>query len=139
MEAQKSAPKFQKLKAVTLPVISLGKNEEHFFVILSPIEVGKKISDNKEPARICKVLDMESGEVGICVAPTVMFNEMNATYPGESYVGKAFSITSTPGPTGTKWNHCHIAEVAIPDDMLPQVSAANILANGASATKAKAK
>jgi hypothetical protein len=133
-------PAFVKMRAVTLPVIPLGKNVEHFFVILTAITIGKKISDNKEPARICNVLDMESGQVAICVAPTVMFNELNNNYPDNSYVGKGFSIMSRPGPSGSKWNHCEIAEVAIPDEVLPALSAANkMVGNGDSSTPTKGK
>lgn len=109
------APKFKKVRQVTLQVLKLTKNQARYIGILSPIFSGKKIDDQKEAAQLVKAVDLETGEMGLVICPKIMQSELNANYPGESYVRKCFEIVVTPVP-GARYNNVALCEVAEPDD-----------------------
>lgn len=115
-------PAIQKIKQVTLPVHKLRKGVEYYFKITGPMHVGKKIDDKKEPATIFEAIDCETGELGIVVTTTILRKELNENYPGDSYVGKFFSVSVNPIP-GKDYNGVSLAEIADPTEALAEAAA----------------
>ena len=115
------ASKFTKLRSVTLGVLKLAKGEPRYIYIASPLYVGKKMkNDQKNPAILCKAVDLETGELGLIIAPAVMCSELTSAYPGDSYVGKCFELVVTRVPE-QRYNMVQISEIAMPDDFVRPV------------------
>lgn len=127
-----SDPKFARLRAVTLSVLKLEKGQPRFLYFIGPMHKGKKIDDQKEPATLIHAMDMETGEEGVVIVPTVMQKELIENYPDESYVGKGFEVTITRDME-KKYNHVAISEVSVPDDFTPPSSKAALDAAAATA------
>jgi len=111
--------KVTKVRQVTLAVHKIIKNTERYFLICTPIHEGKQIDDSKRPAMLCEAIDLESGELGLLISPTVMTKEMFEQYPKDGYVGRCFSISFTLGKTaaGNTVNIPSIAEIADPREV----------------------
>lgn len=116
MTATTTAPKFQRVRSVTLPVLKLEKGQTRYIAVLSAMHKGKKIDDQKEAATIIRAVDMTTGEEGQIIVPTVMEKELIENYPGESYVGRGFEVTLTRVPE-KRYNIVSLAEVSIPEEM----------------------
>lgn len=138
--ATKAASQFKKLRSVTLPVLKLPKNDERYLYFVGPMHVGKTTSAKAgtdaegkakpmEPATVAHCLDMATGEEGTVICPAVMVNELNANYPGETYVGRGFGVALTRVPE-KRYNIVSLSEVEVPD---------NIAAAGAAIRKALAE
>ena len=106
---------FQRKKAVTLPVLKMTPGKPRWIAILSPMALGKKVDDQKEPAMLVRAVDMVTGEEGQFVCPKVLQNELQEAY-GEGYVGRGFEITYTRVPE-KKYNLVSIIEVTVPDNI----------------------
>lgn len=104
------------LKQVTLPVLKLKKNVERFFMFTGPMKTGKKIDDQMGPAEVLPATDLETGEIGLIIVPTVMQKELMENYPEHAYVGKCFAILLTNVP-GKRYNLVTMAEIAPPDEI----------------------
>lgn len=128
---------FKKLRAVTLPVLKMKKNEERFFLILAAMFEGKKIDDQKGPATLTRAVDLESGEYGVLICPTVMSKELSENYPNGGYVGKAFSVVLSNVPE-KRYNIVTLSEVALPDDMSDKLKSVIADARAQEAEQAKA-
>lgn len=132
--------KFTRIRSVTLPVLKIEPGKDaRFIYVVGPMTLGKKIDDQKEPATIMHSIDMDTGEEGVVICSTVLKNELNTNYPGESYIGKGFEVSMTRDRE-KKYNHCSIAEVAVPDELLGALKAkADAVAKATAATAGKAK
>jgi selenophosphate synthase len=128
-------PKFQRLRAVTLPVLKLEKNTTRYLALLTPMYLGEKLDDSKEAATLIKAVDMETGEFGLIVAPTVLQSELTRNYTNDSYVGKGFEVTVTR-QQGKDYNHVTLIEVGIPEEMEATVAQMRREANAAAVTPA---
>jgi hypothetical protein len=107
---------FKKIKSVTLNVLKLEKGKPRYVFLLGPMFEGEKVGkDNKGPATLVHAVDMETGEEGLVICPTVMQNELIKNYPGESYAGKGFELVVTRDAE-KGYNHVAMSEVAPPDD-----------------------
>lgn len=107
-------PQFKITKRVTLPVLQLKPGAgDRFLKIMSPMRLGEKLDDQKGAATLFEAIDLVTGEYGNVIPPTIMQKELNKNYPGESYVGKCFSVTVTRD-TARKYNHVFLAEVEEP-------------------------
>lgn len=128
------SPRFQKLRAVTLPVLKFDKTgkQARYVAILGAMHEGRKIDDNKDPATLAHAVDMETGEEGLIICSTVLKKELNENYPGEAYVGRGFEVVITRDPE-KKYNHVTLSEVSIPDDMAPAIE--NMRRQSATRTK----
>jgi hypothetical protein len=126
-----TAPQFQRVRSVTLPVLKLEKNQTRYLAILGAMHKGKKIDDQKEAATICRAVDMSTGEEGQVICPTVMEKELNENYPGETYVGRGFEVTLTRVPD-KRYNIVSLAEVSIPAELEATID--KMRRNGASAS-----
>ena len=126
-------PKFQRIRAVTLPVLKLEKNTTRYLALLTPMYLGEKLDDSKEAATLIKALDMESGEFGLIVTPTVMQSELSRNYADHAYVGKGFEVTVTR-QQGKDYNHVTMIEVGIPGELETTVAQLRREANAAAVT-----
>ena len=106
----------KKIKQVTLQVHQMPKDTEKYFLIQGPIHPGKKIDDSREPANLCEAIDLETGELGLLICPTVMVKELSEQYPNSAYVGKCFSVVLQMSKTkaGKQVNIPTICEIADP-------------------------
>jgi hypothetical protein len=105
------------LKQVTLPVFKLIKNQPLYIQIKTPMHVGKKIDDKREPATLIEAVNCDGGELGHVVCPTIMQKELRANYEGDAYVGKFFEIVTHVLP-GKEYTGVTITEIADPTDDL---------------------
>lgn len=116
--ATKSNPAFKVVRSVTQTVLKLEKGQPRYLYALAPMYLGEKLDKDKEAATLLPVCDMETGEVGIVIAPTILQLELVRSYGGTDYVGKAFELVISRDPN-VKYNHVSIAEVAPLDDFKP--------------------
>lgn len=116
-------PKFKKIRNVTLSVLKQVKDTEYYIKITGPMHLGKEVVGKpgangeikkKEPAHICEVVNLETGEPHILICPTVFRKELSECYPGDGYVGKCFAISFTR-IDGKDYNVYTIAEIGEPD------------------------
>jgi len=134
MSAQTTQSKFKRVRAVTLPVLKLEKGKPRYVFMLGPLHSGKKIDDQKEAATLIHAVDMETGEEGLIICPSVMVKELQENYPGESYVRKGFEVILTRVPE-KRYNLVSLTEVAPPDDFEPPAAAPAESAPAAKSTK----
>jgi hypothetical protein len=116
MATEKTPFVVKKIKQVTMAVHKVPKDQEKYFLIQGPIHAGKQIDDNKPPAQLCEAIDLETGELGLLITPTVLKNELLSQYPGDAYVGKCFSLVMSMSKTkaGQPVNIPAICEIADP-------------------------
>ena len=116
------ASRFQKIRAVTLPVLKFDKTGRaaRYVALLGAMHEGRKIDDSKEPATLAHAVDMETGEEGVIICSTVLKKELNENYPGEAYVGRGFEVVITRDPE-KKYNHVTLSEVSIPEELAPTI------------------
>lgn len=111
-----SAPQFKIKNRVTLPVLQLKPGGgARYLRIMKPMKLGEKLDDQKAAAMLMEAVDLVTGEYGHVIPPTIMQNELNKHYPGESYVGKCFSVCLTRN-AAKKYNHVSLAEVEDPGE-----------------------
>lgn len=91
------------LRQVTVPSFSL-KDQGNFryLGINSAMRISKvvdKPADGtrtpKEPATICDVVDLQTGELGCFIVSTMIKSNLERDYPDDTYVGKAFYFVNT--------------------------------------------
>lgn len=109
--------KFARVRAVTLAVLKLDAKggTPRYILALGPMRESESVDKDKGPATVMHALDMETGEEGIVICPTVLRQELNKVYPGEGYVGKGFEIVLTRVPD-KRYNIPTITEVAVPEE-----------------------
>jgi hypothetical protein len=105
----------QRIKSVSLAVLRLEKNRVYYIKIATAIKTGEKLDDKKEPAEICEVVNMETGEQNMLVTSTVMRKELQKQYPGDGYVGKFFEL-SLSRRDNKNYNDVSIVEIADPSE-----------------------
>lgn len=108
------ATQFKKIRSVTQTVLKLENGQARNVFVLAPMYQGEKI-DTKEPAILLPVVDLETGETGVIIAPAVLQTELVKTYGAMGYVGKAFEILKTRD-MAVKYNHVAICEIAPGDE-----------------------
>lgn len=116
--------KFKKVRVVTLPLFKWQANFERYYRIDGPMFVGKsmkeapatdgKPSKQKEPAVLCNVTDLETGEQGQIILGKVLQEILNEDYPEQAYVGKCFAIEQRKIP-GKDYNGYSVTEIE-PDE-----------------------
>lgn len=110
---------FKTKRIITLPTLSfkdVGKGRAVLFndaMRESQVE-GKPDKDGVKPkkATIATVTDAQSGEMYICIVPTVVQSNLERDYPGEKYVGVTFWIVNMgKRKEGQRYNDYSIAEI----------------------------
>ena len=104
---ERAQMKFKIKRRITVPLFKLVSNVENYFKITSPITLAKPLTGAaaaaaaakkkiKEPPYLCEVVDLETGDVGQIILPTVLRSELEENYPDNSYVDKCFCIVKFP-------------------------------------------
>jgi hypothetical protein len=130
----------ERIKSVTLAVLRIVPGTVYYVKIVSPIKVGEKIDDKKEPAEICEVIDMETGEHRTLVTSTVMRKELTKAYPADAYVGKFFELSQSRRE-GKNYNDVSLCEIGDPSTHFEEerTKRAAAIAAAEAAAKAAAK
>lgn len=114
------------LKKVTLPLFKYQHDVEYFYKFMTPITRAKEMKEevkakraaagvqSQEPPMVAQVLNLETGELGQFICPTVLTSEIIENYPGEKYVGKCFSIIIKRAGEGKRYNLIQLDEIADP-------------------------
>jgi len=110
-------------KLLTRPVFKWTVGKTLHCRIESAMHVGKEIKSRnatetdkkKEPATLCNVTDLSSGELGQFIANTVIKSTLDENYPNDTYVGLCFSITKQARQEGKQYDKFSIEEIDDPD------------------------
>lgn len=115
---------------VTLPLWKWADGIEKAFKIVSPIRIGKALSDrrakvddsddagtkrgpNMEPAHVAQVVNLETGELCTLIFGAVLKGTLEDSYPSDSYVGKCFVSTQSK-IEGKRYKGYSLAEIEDP-------------------------
>lgn len=107
------------IRAVSLAVLRLVPGNVYHVKIVTPIKTGEKLDDKKEPAEICEVIDMETGEHRTLVTSTVLRKELLKQYPSDGYVGKFFQL-SMSRRENKNYNDVTLVEIEDPTEHFEQ-------------------
>lgn len=91
-QAAPTTPKFKKKAIVVRPLFKMRPGVEYYFKVTGPLHLGKKIDDSKEPATLCNVVDLTTGEEGQIICGKLLREQLVESYPNESFVGKSFAM-----------------------------------------------
>lgn len=110
--------KFKVIKRVVVPVLKLIAGTPRFFQIAEPIQTREKEEKNdkgevvKGTIDICRVTDLETGEMGEFVVGNVLRDDLNDAYPNAGYVGKSFRFLKKDVP-GKRYKTYEIDEIEV--------------------------
>ena len=107
--------KLTKTKTVTVPVFKFQPDVPAYIRIEDAIYVGKKVEEKKEPARLCHIVNLETGEENLMIVGKVLEGTLNEMYPDNSYVGKSFEVLNHGIRGDKKYNTYSISEVSVED------------------------
>lgn len=108
--------KFKVLRQVTLPTFKLKKGREYFLKFETAMELGKEIKNSTMGrATVMRAVDLETGELGIVLCPTILRNELAEQYPGDAYIGRCFSVVLYKVPE-KRWTGVTLSEVSDPTE-----------------------
>lgn len=108
-EVKAFIPKIKRL--VTLPLLKLAVGKVAYVRIEEPMYTGKAV-DDKEAAILCKVTNLETGELSEIILPTVLRSIFTEEFPDDGYVGKGFSIELVK-VDGKKYHQIKLAELEL--------------------------
>jgi hypothetical protein len=111
-ESSAPAPVFRMKKAVTRPVLKFGASPE-YVQAESAIYQGEPIPNAKikELPSLLDVINLRTGEAMVIVCATVLRQELEAAYPGDSIIGKQFQIRKIK--TSKDYSLWSIAEIEV--------------------------
>jgi hypothetical protein len=95
---------FRVAKQVTRTVLRQVDNEPFAITITSPIYVGEELSSGRggapkmQPAELCDVTNLETGELQVLIANTVLKSELERAYKDGDYLNRSFIICRKDGP-----------------------------------------
>jgi len=107
---------FEKVKSITRPVIKFSGTPT-IVQISGTIYLGEKIDGGTaaqkamEPPHMAEAIDMGTGEEGIIIFGAVLLSEITKAYPGDTYIGKYFSISKKNAAEGKKYSLWSVHEV----------------------------
>lgn len=132
--------KFKVKKNLTMPVVKLLLDKPVYIRVEEPMKIGKKVDDKKDEAVLMTVVNLESGEIGQLLVPSVMQGILHDEYgapkygtekdengvshtvevlPGtHKYVGLGFAITRHPKPKGKSYNAMSIQEIELGEEAI---------------------
>lgn len=91
---------FKVVKQITLPSLAIKKaGDSKILKIMDAMRISKVVDKSaegkkREPATICTVTDMETGELFTFIVPAVVKKNLQETYENDSYVDRIFQITN---------------------------------------------
>lgn len=112
-------PKRKKL--LTRPVLKYQVGIAVNVLIETAMHIGKdmKVKEGekkKEPATLCDVIDLSSGEPAQLIMNAVVKSTLAEAYPNDGYVGLCFSITKQARVQGKQYDPFNIEEIENPND-----------------------
>ena len=111
---------YEVIKNFTLPLLKLELDTPYFLRIDDPVTIGKKLKGDdadKEPAKLCKVTDLKTGEENILLVNSVLegilhdYDEESVTI--NAYVGKCFKIVKHAKKDGKRYHGYTVAEIKV--------------------------
>lgn len=113
-----------KRKPVQLPVLRFEDEKERFLRIDTPFtkssrsvaqaaakEDGKRKAPVMDPATICSVTDVTTGEQGTLIVNATLQSTIEEKYPDEGYVGLVFGITRHAKEKGKRYYKFSVFEI----------------------------
>lgn len=106
---------------LTKAVIKFEKDVPVYVKIVGAMHAGKQIKgtgdkQSMEPATLCDVVNLESGEEMQLIVSTLVKSILDDNYPGDTYVGKGFQITKHNKREGKRYFDYSVDEVSLPED-----------------------
>jgi len=109
-------------KLLTRPVFKWVVGMTLYCKIENAMHIGKEIkarnadpdAKKKEPATLCNVINLATGEPGQIIANTIIKSTLDEEYPNDSYVGLCFSITKQARQEGKQYDKFAIEEIEDP-------------------------
>lgn len=110
-------PKFSTSRKLTYELLKKKDFETCYVKITSEIFTGKAIAgvpgqQKMEPARLCRVVDLTTGEEKEMICNKVLESALTENYEGSSYVGLCFSIRQYP-ITGRRYKGYELTEITV--------------------------
>lgn len=107
---------FKVAKVVTVPLLKFVIDQPIYVKITGPIFLGKETkaaSDSKkmEPAHLCNVINLETGEEQQIIVAKVLHSVLDEEYPEQSYIGKCFELTKGAKGSGKSYNPYSVVEL----------------------------
>lgn len=113
--------RFKVKKLLTRPLLKFSEDESRFVKIETAVYIGKDMKEavkpgekKREPAHIADVIDLETGAEAQIIVSAVVLSVLNETYPGDTYIGKSFSITKLSRQPGKSYFPYSVAEIEDP-------------------------
>lgn len=103
-------------RRITLPSLALKQvGQGRALKIMEEMRISKvkdKSDQKREPATVCPVTDMATGEVFTFIVPAVVRENLRDNYPDDSYVGKTFWIVNKGKRSESqRYNDFEVSEV----------------------------
>ncbi len=109
---------------IALPVLNLKPNETRYLAFASKMRVSDYVDPNpkkdaagkvieKKAATIAEVGDVTTGEAFLLLVPAVVEANIKRSYPDDSYVGCAFSLTKLPKRPGKSYFDFQILQIEV--------------------------
>ena len=109
--------KYTRTRSVTLPTLKLVEEQTAYVKIISPMVVSnvtqkpKAGEAPKEPATVCQVANVETGELAQMICGAALKGVLNESYPEDGYVGKSFEVTKHAKAPGKRYNTYSVFEI----------------------------
>lgn len=111
---------FKRKKLLTRPVLKWEVGKARYIKIETAMHVGKEMKEKagekkKEPATLCDVIDLETGEPAQIIVNAVVKSVLTESYANDAYVGLCFSITKQARQQGKQYDPFMIEEIEDPN------------------------
>jgi hypothetical protein len=108
-------------RKLTIPPLKFEIDKPVYVLVTGPMHVGRKLKGSgqkskMEPATLCNVVDMQTGEQFQLICATMIRGIFEDNYPNHSYVGNAFQIIKHNKREGKSYYDYSMDEVLLPDD-----------------------
>lgn len=109
--------KYTRVRALVLPTLKLVEEQPAHVTITGPMTVSTasqrpdKDGKVKEPATVCPVTDLDTGEITQIICGAVLKGILNEQYPDDAYVGKSFEIVKHAKAQGKRYNTYSVFEI----------------------------
>lgn len=125
-KAKKKAPakvaapqggKYTRIRALVLPTLKLVEEQPVHVTINGAMTTSTapqkpdKDGRTKEPATVCPVTDLDTGEVTQIICGAVLKGILNEQYPNDGYVEKSFEIVKHAKAPGKRYNTYSVFEI----------------------------
>lgn len=121
VDAASGGSPFKTLKKLTRPTFKFVIGKAVYVRIDEKVFIGKELKkdaseggNKREPAHVANVTNLETGELGQIIVSAVVLSVLNDEYPGDTYVGKCFSITKLQKTEGKAYFPYNVDEIEDP-------------------------